>query len=121
MAEAWFNRLAVGRGKAESCGTMPAPESDPLVAQVLREVGINFPEQAPRALNQQLLRRAPLVVIVGKEVNSRAFDPIQVWDLPDPTGMTIEHYRLVRDAIRQLALELITELELPQERISIAR
>ncbi len=110
MAEAWFNRIASGWGKAESCGTMPAREPDPLVAQVLREVGVSLPDRAPRPLRQQLLARADLVVILGKELNAQAFGPVRVWDLPDPNGQPLGRYRLVRDAICRQVEELGLEL-----------
>ncbi len=112
MAEVWFNRLAAGWGTAESCGTMPAKESDPYVVQVMGEFGVDVPHRKPKPVKQQLLARADLVVILGKELSPQAFAPARLWDLPDPTGYTLAHYRLVRDAIcwsvEQLVLEIRT-------------
>ena len=112
MAEVWFNRLAAGWGTAESCGTMPAKESDPYVAQVMREVGVDVPNRAPKAVKQELLSRADVVVILGQELSPQAFAPARLWDLPDPAGYSLAHYRLVRDAIfwsiEQLVLEIRT-------------
>ena len=110
MAEVWFNRLAAGWGKAESCGTMPAGASDPCVTQVMREVGVPIPERTPRAVKQQLLARAEVIVILGKELNAQAFAAARVWDLPDPTHQPLSQYRLVRDAIYRNVEELIVEL-----------
>ncbi len=109
MAEAWFNRSAAGWGKAESCGTMPAREGDPLVRQVMDEVGVRLSNRTPRPLRQQLLAHADLIVILGKELNAQAFGRARVWDLPDPTGYPLAHYRLVRDAIGRQVEELSLE------------
>ncbi len=117
MAEVWFNRLAAGWGKAESCGTMPARTADPCVAQVMREVGVPMPDRTPRPVKQQLLARAEVVVILGKELNAQAFASARVWDLPDPTHQPLSQYRLVRDAIYRNVEELIVELR-TQERQS---
>ncbi len=110
IAEVWFNRLAAGWGKADSCGTMPARAADPCVAQVMREVGIIMPERTPKPVKQQLLARAEVVVILGKELNTEAFVAPRVWDLPDPTHHSLSQYRLVRDTIYRNVEELIVEL-----------
>ncbi len=109
VAEAWFNHIAAGWGKAESCGTMPAREADPMVAQVMYEVGVRLPNRTPRPLRQQLLAQADLIVILGKELNAQAFGSARVWDVPDPTGYTLGHYRAVRDAICRQVEELSLE------------
>ena len=110
MAEVWFNRLAAGWGKADSCGTMPARIGDPCVVQVMREVGVTMPDRTPRPVKQQLLSRAEVVVILGKELNAEAFPAARVWDLPDPTHQPLPQYRLVRDAIYRNVEELIVDL-----------
>jgi protein-tyrosine-phosphatase len=42
MAEAFFNRLAKGKGKAKSAGTQPAQTVNPVVVEAMREVGIDI-------------------------------------------------------------------------------
>jgi arsenate reductase len=111
MAEAWFNQFAAGWGQAHSCGTMPADHIDPLAVQVMAEAGVEMRHQACKSVNQQILSQADLVVIMGPDVYPRAFAPTHIWDLIDPTGQSIAHYRVQRDAIRQNVQELVLEIQ----------
>ena len=110
MAEAWFNALAVGWGRAMSCGTMPAKAFDLNAITVMAEVGVPIRPHLPRALNQQLLARAQCIVILGSDVPARAFPNALIWDFPDPTGEAVEQYRNLRDAIRERVAELAHSL-----------
>ncbi len=110
MAEGWFNLFAGGWGQACSCGTMPANHIDPLAVIVMAEAGVDIRRQAPKAVNQQMLSSADLVVLMGPDVYPRAFAPDRIWDFLDPTGQSVVHYRVQRDAIRQAVQEFIAEL-----------
>ena len=114
IAEAWFNQFADGWGEARSCGTMPAGQIDPVAVQVMAEAGVDIRHQAPKSINQQMLSRADLVVIMGPDVYPRAFAPTHIWDFMDPTGQSISHYRVQRDAIRQSVQELLLEIQRDQ-------
>lgn len=110
IAEAWFNQIAYGWGRATSCGTMPASLFDMLAVQVMAEVGAPIRPNLPRAVSQQLLARADFVVIMGRDVPARAFPNAAVWNFPDPTGEQLSSYRQLRDdifvQIRALSYEL---------------
>lgn len=110
IAEAWFNQLAFGWGRASSCGTMPAPHFDLLAVQVMAEVGAPIRPHLPRAVNQQLLARADFVVIMGRDVPALAFPNAIIWDFPDPTGEQLAVYRELRDDIFARVRELIAAL-----------
>ncbi len=110
MAEAWFNLFAWGLGEAQSCGTMPAQAVDPLAVAAMAEVGIDIRQQKPRAVNQILLSHADLVVVMGPDIYPNAFSPTHIWDFLDPTGESIIHYQIQRDAIRQCVQEFVAEL-----------
>jgi arsenate reductase (thioredoxin) len=111
IAEAWFNEFAAGWGQARSCGTMPAERVDSLAVIVMAEMGLDIRRQAPKAVNQQMLSQADLVVIMGPDVYPRAFAPDRIWDFLDPTGQSVVHYRVQRDAIRQRVQEFILEIQ----------
>ncbi len=111
MAEGWFNQFAEGWGVAQSCGTMPADRIDPLAVIVMAEAGIDIRHQTPKAVNQQMLSQADLVVIMGADVYPRAFAPDRIWDFLDPTGQSVVHYRVQRDAIRRQIQEFIAEVQ----------
>jgi arsenate reductase (thioredoxin) len=110
IAEAWFNQLALGWGRAASCGTMPASHFDMLAVQVMAEVGAPIRPHLPRAVNQQLLSRADFVVIMGRDVPARAFGNAVVWNFPDPTGQELTVYRQLRDDILDQVRVLIQAL-----------
>ncbi len=111
MAEAWFNQFAEGWGEARSCGTMPAERTDPFTVVAMAEAGIDVRRQVPKAVSQQLLNQADLVVMMGRDVYPLAFDPAEIWDFLDPTGQSIVHYRIQRDAIRMRVQEFILEIK----------
>ena len=111
MAEAWFNQFAEGWAKASSCGTMPAVMPDPLMLQVMQEVGMEARGLLPKPINNTLLSQADIVVLMGKDIYPGAFTPDYIWDFQDPTGKDILHYRVQRDAIRIRVQELIVELQ----------
>ncbi|MGB8647392.1 MAG: hypothetical protein WCF84_19310 [Anaerolineae bacterium] len=115
MAEAWFNQFALGWGEARSCGTMPAQSSDPFTVTVMAEAGIDIRQAKPQAVNQRLLSHSELVVIMGPDVYPHAFNPTHIWDFLDPTGESIVHYRIQRDAIRQRVQELVMEMHTGSE------
>lgn len=52
--------------------------------------------------------------MMGRNVHPGAFAPDFVWDFVDPTGKSIIHYRVQRDAIRQAVQELIARLSRQQ-------
>ncbi len=113
MAQSWFNQFAEGWGQAESCGTMPSAQIDPFAVAAMAEAGIDIRQYKPKAVNQRLLARADLVIIMGPDVHPYAFNPTHVWDFLDPTGDSIVHYRIQRDAIRQRVQELAMEIQTP--------
>jgi arsenate reductase (thioredoxin) len=112
IAEAWFNRLAVGCGTASSCGTMPARTVDERTVQVMHEVGIDIRTQFPKMIDQQTWQRANLVVLMGKDVYPEAFQPTYIWDFQDTTGCPIEDVRALRDRIRLQVQRLIAEIQM---------
>ena len=110
MAEALFNHHADESMRAYSCGTMSNGKVDPIAVKVMKEIEIDIHNHVPRPVTQQLLSRADIVVLMGKDIHPRVFAPKAVWDFRDPTGLTLSSYRELRDAIRLNILKLITEI-----------
>jgi len=111
MAEAWFNQYADGWAKAYSCGTMPAPQPDPVTNLVMNEAGMETRNTVPKPVNNALLTQSDVVVLMGRDVFPGAFTPDYIWDFQDPTGRDVVHYRIQRDAIRNQVQELIVQLQ----------
>ncbi len=112
IAEAWFNHLAYGWGQASSCGTMPAHAIDPRAVQVMREAGIDMNRARPKMVNQQMLARSDIVVIMGRDLYPEALSPTYIWNFLDLNGQPVNEFRALRDAIRQHVADLIDDIRI---------
>jgi len=103
MAEASFNRLAGGKARAISAGTMPAERIHPEVVAAMAEVGVDVSRRRPKQLTQEMIDEASRIITMGcsvEEVCPAVFVPAEDWGLEDPEGQPIEKVRAIRDAIR---------------------
>jgi arsenate reductase len=129
LAEAFFNRLAQERGLdavAESAGTAPGEQVNPVAAQVMAEVGISLEGQQPRRLTPELAAQADRIITMGCGVDAAGTHEVggcptgtyisEDWQLPDPHGQPIEGVRPVRDAVRERVEVLLDEIAAGQER-----
>jgi protein-tyrosine-phosphatase len=113
MAEAFFNRLAKGRGKARSAGTNPAEHLDDNVIEIMWEVGIEISRQRPKLLTPKLLNWADRVITMGcgvEEACPTTFVETEDWALEDPEGKSLEQVRKIRDEIKSRVTKLLNEL-----------
>jgi arsenate reductase len=113
MAAALLQRHAGGRVRVRSAGSAPADEISPAVVDAMAEIGIDLSSEVPKALTDERVRAADVVVTMGcgdacpVYPGKRYLD----WDLPDPSGKTLEAVRPIRDEIDRLVRELLAELE----------
>jgi arsenate reductase len=113
MSDALFQRAAQGRHESRSAGTRPAEQVHPVVAEALRELGIDISGNRPQMLTDDLAQWADLVVTMGCGdecpyiPEKRYID----WDLLDPADLPIEQVRLVRDDIEARVTDLVRELD----------
>ena len=95
-------------GEARSAGSRPAERVHPEVVEVLRERGIELGDRKPRGLAQVDVEWAELVVTMGCGdacpvlPGKRYVD----WELPDPSGMSLDRVRALRDEIERRVAEL---------------
>jgi arsenate reductase len=112
MSSALFERAAKGAHAALSAGTTPAEHVHPVVVEAMHEVGIDLSERTPQRLTTELADRADVVVTMGcgdacpSIPGKRYID----WNLPDPSRMTLEQVRRVRDDIAARVDVLLAEL-----------
>ena len=105
MAQALYEQLG---GAARSAGSKPAAEVHPVVADAMREVGVDLDGRVPRALDRSDVEWADLVVTMGCGdacpvlPGKRYVD----WELPDPAGADLAATREIRDEIGRLVAEL---------------
>ncbi len=115
MAEGFFNLLAQGKGTATSAGTQPANAINPVVAEAMREVGIDIGHKKPKALSSEMLEQADRVITMGcgaevEAVCPATFVQTEDWALDDPKGRPVAEIRQIRKQIQAKVVELLEEI-----------
>lgn len=116
MAEAFCNQLAKGKVKAGSAGTLPAESVEPMVVEVMREVGIDVSNRRPNLLTQDMLDHADKLIVMGCDVGEACplnFTASDDWGLEDPEGKPRQKVREIRDQVKARVITLLKELGIP--------
>jgi arsenate reductase len=98
LAQALYERRG---GEARSAGSKPADRVHPEVVEALREVGIDIEDRKPRGISREDVEWTDLVVTMGCGdacpvlPGKRYVD----WELPDPSEMSLDQVRALRDEI----------------------
>ncbi len=112
MAAALLDHHARGRVHVRSAGSTPADEVNPVVVLAMAEVGIDISNRFPKPLTDEVVRDADVVVTMGcgdacpVYPGKRYLD----WELPDPSRMTVEEIRPIRDEIDRRVRTLLDAL-----------
>jgi arsenate reductase (thioredoxin) len=112
MAAGLLERHARGRVRVRSAGSTPASEIHPTVVEAMAEVGIDVSRGFPKALTSDAVEAADVVVSMGcgdacPVVPGRRYLD---WDLPDPSGRSLNEVRAIRDEIDGRVRSLLDEL-----------
>jgi multimeric flavodoxin WrbA len=112
MAGAWAQRLAGDRLDVATGGSEPAERTDPDMARVMAEQGVDMAFRTPRGIDAALANGAPDAVITlgGAPCPVIPGAERQDWDVPDPAGKPIEVLRQLRDEIETRVKQLIAAL-----------
>lgn len=113
MAAALLNQLAdPGRARAISAGTQPADHVHPVVAEVMREAGLDLDGVRPQLLTPELAASADLLITMGCGEVCPVVPGLgrEDWPLPDPKGQPIERVREIRDELRGRVQRLLASL-----------
>jgi len=114
MAEAFAKKYGRGKVEAESAGTMPAKEVNPVVIQVMREKGIDLSAKKPKLIVNEMVRKADMIIVMG--CSAQGFCPATFlnkvidWGIEDPKDKPIEKVREIRDEIERKVKKLIEEM-----------
>ncbi|MEX0861140.1 arsenate reductase ArsC [Nitrosopumilus sp.] len=115
MAEAFFRKFTSKYFTVSSAGTMPSIELNPIVIQVMKEVGIDMTHQLPKLLPASMIANSYKTVNMGcmdKESCPALFvKDVLDWNIPDPKEKPIEEVRIIRDKIKSKVLNLVESLE----------
>ena len=114
MAEAIFNKLKPDGFRAISAGTKPAKEVNPLVLQVLGELGIDASNARPKPISTEMIAEAEKVITMGCEASNfcpaRFLSRVEDWNIEDSKGKTLDEIRSIRDSIHEHVRELLRRL-----------
>lgn len=113
MAQAFARFHAGGRIDAQSAGSRPADQMNPVVEDAMRESGIDVAFQKPRSIDAALASFQPdMIVTMGCGEECPFIPGVEYvnWVLPDPAGKPVEFVRSVRDDIERNVKDLIDHL-----------
>ena len=120
MAEAFANKLGVGKLRAWSAGSSPLGRIVPMTFDVMAEKGYTLEGHSSKGLKDVPTAEMDVVISMGREVacpmppafNGRYIE----WNIPDPFGGQAQSFRAVRDLIERQVKALIEDLRAWQER-----
>lgn len=99
LSEALFNSRAPPGWHAESAGVSAAKAINPVVVDLLREVGIELRPKTPRAVTPQMIDSAARVVTFGclDRCPTGTAEKSEDWSVPGATGKSMAELRALRD------------------------
>lgn len=112
LSEALFNASAPPGWRAESAGVQAASTINPVVVDLLREVGIRLGPKTPRTVTPEMIARATRVVTFGclDRCPIGAKDKGEDWPIPGATGKDMNGRRAIRDELRHRVRDLASRL-----------
>lgn len=112
MAEAFFNRLVKGKGRARSAGVLPAERLDDNVIEIMWEVGIEISRQRPKRLTPGLLKWADRVITIGPEVKirSKGLPRCENWMIEETAEKPVNSLRKIREEIQMKVAQMVTSI-----------
>lgn len=114
IAEGFFRKHAK-KFEVASAGTEPKSDLNPIVIQVMKEIGIDITKQTPKLLSNKMIQESFRTVNMGcmnKESCPSLFvKDVLDWYIVDPKGKPIEDIRKIRDKIKLEVVALIKKLE----------
>jgi len=118
MAEGFARFFGGGMLEPYSAGSRPFGRVDPIAIKVMKEAGIDISSQRSKGFDELGVKEFDMVITLGcgdvcpfvpakKHVN---------WQIEDPKGGEIEHFRMIRDRIRDLVKGLAVSLARDEKR-----
>ena len=115
MAEAFFRKFAPTRFVVLSAGTTPSSQLNPIVIQVMKEIGIDMIDQQPKLLSDSMIKNSSKTVNMGcmdRETCPSLFvKDVLDWNISDPKNKSLDGVRIIRDKIKSEVINLIKSLE----------
>ena len=115
MAESFFKKFTKDRFNVISAGTIPSKNLNPIVVQVMKEIGIDMTSQSPKTISNSMIDNSFKTINMGcmdKESCPSLFvKDVDDWNVEDPKGKSIDDVRKIRDQIKNDVLNLLDSLE----------
>jgi len=116
MAEAFFKKYSRVKFNVISAGTIPSSELNPVVVQVMKEIGIDLEKQSPKILSNSMIENSHKIVNMGCVVEESCpsifVKDVIDWNISDPKSQSLEQVRIIRDQIKSKVLDMIDFLKL---------
>ena len=111
-ARVLLDHYAEGRVVVRSAGSQPGGAVNPVVAEVLRERGLDPDAEFPKPLTHEDAEAADVIVTMGcgDECPFHPGKRYLDWELEDPAGRPLEEVRPIVDDIDRRVQELLAEL-----------
>lgn len=112
MAAALLHHHARGTVRVASAGSTPASEINPNARAAMAEIGIDLSHESPKKLTTDAVETADVVITMGCGDTCPVFPGKRHldWQLPDPSGKTLDEIRPIRDEINHRVQTLLAEL-----------
>jgi len=112
LSEALFNATPPPGWHAESAGVQAASAINPVVVDLLREIGIPLGPKTPRTVTPEMISRASRVVTFGclDRCPIGAKEKGEDWPIPGATGKSMDELRAIRDELRRHVAALAMRL-----------
>jgi arsenate reductase (thioredoxin) len=109
LSEELFNSRSPPGWRAESAGVSPAAAVNPVVKELLKEVGVTLTERTPQVVTPEMVARASRVVTFGclDRCPIGAEGKGEDWPVPGATGKTPAQLREIRDDLSRRVDDLI--------------
>ena len=113
IANAFFNALAdPAKARSISAGLEPVARVQDEVIEVMREVDLDLSSVQPIELTGRMLTELTFLVTLGCSERCPTIPPSrrQDWQLRDPSNLSVDEVRVIRDEIRGLVTQLVQEM-----------
>jgi arsenate reductase len=112
MAAGLLAQKAGDRVRVSSAGSTPADEVNPAVVRAMAEVGVDLSREFPKRLTTDAVQAADVVITMGCGDACPIFPGRRYldWELPDPSGLSVDDVRPIRDEIDRRVSALLAEL-----------
>lgn len=113
MAAGYLQHLAGDRVEVRSAGSAPGNSVNPAAVAAMAEEGIDISAATPKILTDEAVEASDYVITMGCG-DACPFFPGKTyldWVLDDPAGQGVEAVRPIRDEIRGLVENLISEID----------